>query len=68
MFEDLAGIPPPGDSAREAPRDAPATPDGRLSTIDEESEGEVEAQLLETRYTELRSETELVSTTLIDSL
>ena len=68
MFEELTGLPPPGDAAQDAPREAPATPDGRLSTIEEEFEGEAEAQLLETWYTELRSEEDLVSNAPIDSL
>ena len=51
MFEELTGPPPPGDAERDAPREAPATPDGRLSTIEEESEGESDALLLETWYT-----------------
>ena len=68
MFEELADIPPPGDSAQAAPRAAPATPDGRFSAIDEEPEGEVEAQILETGYMGLRREEELVITIPTDSL
>ena len=68
MFEELNGPPPPGDAEREAPREAPATPDGRLSTIEEESEGESDALYLETWYTELMSEKALTPTTSLDSL
>ena len=68
MSEELTGPPPPGDAAQDAPQETPATPDGRLSTIEEESEGEADAQLLETWYTELRSGEALTATTSLDSL
>ena len=68
MFEELTGPPPPGDAERDAPREAPATPDGRLSTIEEESEGESDALYLETWITELMSEKAFVPTTSLDSL
>ena len=70
MFEELTGPPPPGDAERDAPREAPATPDGRLSTIAEESEGESDALYLETWITELMTDGSraMTHTTPIDSL
>ena len=68
MFEELAGIPPQNDRGQGAPPEAPDTPGGRLSTIDEGSEQDSEALLLESWYTELMSEEKMLNTIPIDSL
>eukprot|EP00959_Pyramimonas_sp_CCMP1952_P429983 9005725-Pyramimonas_sp.AAC.1 len=67
-LEELADIPTQDDNAREAPEAEPPQEDGRLPTIYEESEADLEAHMTEVRCTELREERELLEATPLDDL
>eukprot|EP00959_Pyramimonas_sp_CCMP1952_P320657 6710166-Pyramimonas_sp.AAC.1 len=55
-FEELADIPVQDENAREAPEAAPPQEVGRLPTIYEESEANLEAHIMEVWCTELHEE------------
>eukprot|EP00959_Pyramimonas_sp_CCMP1952_P382178 8008115-Pyramimonas_sp.AAC.1 len=65
-FEELAGTPAQNENAREAPEAEPPQEDGRLPTINEESEAGLEAHIMEMRRTELHEERELLEATPLD--
>eukprot|EP00959_Pyramimonas_sp_CCMP1952_P368079 7710492-Pyramimonas_sp.AAC.1 len=59
-FEELADAPTQDDNAREAPEAEPPQPDGRLPTMYEGSEADLEAHLLDVKCTELQGEQRIV--------
>ena len=61
-FEELAYTPSQGNNATSLP-EADQADDGRLSTIYEESETDLEAHILEAWYTELLEEKQLLEAT-----
>ena len=68
-FEELADTPNQGNPANStASQDVDHEDEGRLSTIYEESETDLEAHILETWYTELREEKQLLETIPTESL
>ena len=66
-FEELADTPNQGNNATSSP-EADQADDGRLSTIYEESEADLEAHILETWYTELLEEKQLLEATPMEAL
>eukprot|EP00959_Pyramimonas_sp_CCMP1952_P422888 8858633-Pyramimonas_sp.AAC.1 len=62
-FEELADAPAPDGTTREAPEAEPPHDDGRLSTIYEESEADLESHVMEVWYAELQDEKELLEAT-----
>eukprot|EP00959_Pyramimonas_sp_CCMP1952_P409155 8574977-Pyramimonas_sp.AAC.1 len=62
-FEGFAGTPTPDGPAREASEAEPSHDDGRLSTVYEESEADLESHVMEVWYAELREERELLEAT-----
>jgi len=65
-FEELTDTPTQGNNATSLP-EADQADDGRLSTIYEESEADLEAHILETWYTELLEEKQLLEATPIEA-
>eukprot|EP00959_Pyramimonas_sp_CCMP1952_P008924 186482-Pyramimonas_sp.AAC.2 len=62
-FDELVLMPTQGSDARGAPEDEPLQEDGRLPTIYEESEVDLDAHIMEAWYTELQGERELLEAT-----
>eukprot|EP00959_Pyramimonas_sp_CCMP1952_P347166 7271389-Pyramimonas_sp.AAC.1 len=67
-LEERAGVPTQDNNVREASEAEPLREDGRLSTIYEESEADLETHIMEVWYTELREERELFEATPLDDL
>eukprot|EP00959_Pyramimonas_sp_CCMP1952_P399191 8364752-Pyramimonas_sp.AAC.1 len=67
-FEDLADAPAPEGAPREASEAEPEHDDGRLSTIHEESEAELESDVLEVWHAELREEKGLLEPTPLEDI
>eukprot|EP00959_Pyramimonas_sp_CCMP1952_P092354 1933171-Pyramimonas_sp.AAC.1 len=67
-FEGLADVPTQGKGTREALEIEPPQEDGRLPTIYEESEADLEAHIMEVWHAELQDERELLEATSIDEL
>eukprot|EP00959_Pyramimonas_sp_CCMP1952_P366402 7673980-Pyramimonas_sp.AAC.1 len=67
-FEELADMPTQDDNARETPEAEPPQEGGRLPTIYEEPEADLEAHVMEVLCTELREERELLEAIPLDDL
>eukprot|EP00959_Pyramimonas_sp_CCMP1952_P247420 5172164-Pyramimonas_sp.AAC.1 len=67
-LKELADAPTQDNDAREAPEAEPPPEDGRLPTMDEESEAELEAHIVEVWYTDLQDERGLLEATPMDDL
>eukprot|EP00959_Pyramimonas_sp_CCMP1952_P411267 8618059-Pyramimonas_sp.AAC.1 len=63
ILEELAGTPTPEGTTREASEAEPPHDDGRLSTIYEEPEADLESHVMEVWYAELQEDRELLEAT-----
>eukprot|EP00959_Pyramimonas_sp_CCMP1952_P345826 7242727-Pyramimonas_sp.AAC.1 len=66
--DELADMPTQGSNARGGPEAEPPQEDGRPPTIHEEPEADIEAHIMEVRYTEFKDERELLEATPAEEL